>query len=68
MADNTRIRYAVVSEAQQPHKFTKFHTVKDDAFLEAERLCRKYQSRFYVLKLVGIVEVDIAPVKKQEWE
>ena len=66
-----RWRYAVVRECRAPtypYSFSAWHDTKDEAVAEAERLVRKEHAKFYVLKLVGIVQPDVAPVKKEVWE
>lgn len=55
--------YAVVRATPNNYSFTKFHDTFEEAKIEAERLCRKYQDEFMVLKLVAICR--LAEVK---WE
>lgn len=61
-------KYAVVRAYNDNRTFSKFHDSKEEAFQEAERLCRKEETRFFVLELVGYVDIDKAPVKRVEFE
>jgi len=61
-------KYAVVRDVEfdNQKKFTLWHDTLEKAKAEAERLCRKENVRFCVVKLVGMCEVDMAPVKWTE--
>ena len=63
----TEYKYAVVKTSLQMC-FMKFHDSKEEAYLEAERLCKKEETRFFVLKLVGYVDVKVAPIERVEFE
>jgi len=55
--------YAVIKTKDcGQHSFTYFHANYKDARAEAERLCRKEQTGFYVLKVVSKCSIGTMPV------
>lgn len=64
-----RIKYAVIrnQDPQYEMSFKKWHSNEKDAQEEAERLARKHQAKFWIVKLVGYCEIDTIPVKKEFW-
>ena len=66
----TRYKFAVVREARAPtypYSFTCWHDSQEDAEKEAERLARKEQAKFFILKLIGKFEPDERPIKREVW-
>lgn len=58
-------KYVVVNGWQLEKRFTKFHETREQAIEEAERLCKKEKVPFYVLEVIGEVQIADVPVK---WE
>lgn len=71
-----RIKYGVIVDRiysmnnceTAEKKFNKWHSSKEEAIQEAERLCRKEQCAVFIVKLVGIIQVDSIPLKKEVWD
>ena len=63
-------KYAVVRAYESTGRmtFSKFHDDKEEAFTEAERLAKINQNRFFVLKLIGYVDLAPSLVKREEFE
>ena len=59
-----QIFYIVMKDVPDTH-ISKRHEKAELAQMEAERLCKKHQHRYYVLAAVGHVEPKQAPV---QWE
>lgn len=55
--------YAVVKESHNRFEFSRFHETLEEAKEEAERLARKENACFYVMKVVGKAYVEQYPVK-----
>lgn len=64
---NSLNRFAVV-KATTPYRFSKIHGGKPEALAEAERLCRQENTKFYIIEIIGHVEIDQAPVKVISYE
>lgn len=67
-----REKYAVVREKEvflgdpRTYSYSKWHDCFADAKAEAERLCKKEQVSFYVLKVVAKCKIDERPVVWEE--
>ena len=59
------MKYAVVKD-KATKCFTKFHDNFEEAKDEAERLCKKEQSAFILLEVVGVIDIK-NPEPPIEW-
>ena len=57
------VKYAVVREQPMNMCFSQFHDSLELAQKEAERLARKDQATFLIIKVIGYAEVEKIPVK-----
>ena len=55
--------YAIVKENNNQYTFSKFHETLEEAEQEAERLCRKERTTFYILELKKKCYIEETPVK-----
>lgn len=63
-------KYVVVKERNLDYQggsynFTRFHDAIEEAYVEAERLCRKENHPFLVLQVIAKCSIGDLPVK---WE
>lgn len=56
------MKFAVIKESLCVWSFTKLYDTQDEARVEAERLCRKENATFYVVRLVEKCYIEKHPV------
>ncbi len=59
-------KFAVVRVSFSECSFSKLHTDFETAKVEAERLCRKERTKFYVMEIKAQCYVPETPVKWEE--
>jgi len=59
-------KYVVVSG--EPRSLICYYDCYSEAKALAERFCREYRDRYYVLKLISSCEIEETPIKwKKKW-